>query len=365
MKILARLKVIKMHVKKLMDAFTAIKFPQTLSWLWFFLAILFAEVPGMAVAAEAPKVWMSAVSDLPAPKGFVVDRDYQQLFKPNAPWQKAKSRLYGFQITRRYVMTKDEATLQPIFTYLKQNNIALAVTFGMIPSQNGCGADVEGMVHQPVANLVTAQRLKKLDADLKFINIDEPLTFGHYFAQRPAGQNKNACNYDIETLARLVADEVRKVRSVYPDAQIIEDEANTGIGSARELGEWLDALKRNLGDTLPITFRFDIQWISSDQPWEMSALPLVKTVLQHGYHYAIIYDGTPKDETDEAWIKTAESHIKAWEAKVREIPDSVMIQSWHPHPQQLLPETSPTTLPYLVNWYCENASQAKGCQQNR
>ncbi len=336
--------------------------PQRLSRLVLVFAALFYGDLAVAAAAEPPKVWMSAVSDLPAPKGFVVDQDYQELFKPGAPWQTAKSHLYGFQITRRYVLTKDEATLRPIFAYLKQNNLALAVTFGMIPSKDGCGPNVEGMTHQAAANLVTAQRLKKFGADLKFINIDEPLTFGHYFAERPAGKRQNACHYDIDMLAGLVADEIRKVRSLYPDAQIIEDEANTGIGPARELGEWLDALRRDLGNGIPVTIRFDIQWLSPDKPWERTAPPLVETVLQHGYRYGVIYDGTPKDETDEAWIRTAEGHIKAWEAAVREVPDSVMIQSWHPHPKQLLPETSPTTLPYLVNWYCEHSSEARGCR---
>jgi hypothetical protein len=326
-------------------------------------AALLGAVP--ATAAAPPKIWMSAVDDMPAPKGFVVDQDYQQLFKPDAPWQKARSHLYGFQLTRRYVMNKDEATLRPIFAWLKQNDIALAVTFGMVPSEDGCGPNVEGMIHNAQGNLVGAQRLKQFGADLEYINIDEPLTFGHYFAERPAGRAKDACHYDIETLAGLVADEIWKVRSVYPDVQIIEDEANAGIGTPSELGQWLDALKRDLGDEVPVTIRFDIQWDSPVKPWQTSAPPLVRTVLQHGYRYAIIYDGGAKDETDEAWIRTAQNHIKAWEATVQPVPDSVMIQSWQPHPQQLLPETSPTTLPYLVNWYCANSAQAQGCPRRQ
>jgi hypothetical protein len=157
------------------------------------------------------------------------------------------------------------------------------------------------------------------------------------------------------------AGEIRKVRSVFPNARVIEDEPHERLESPTELGQWLDAVKRELGSGAPQAIRFDVQWSSHKKPWQSTAPRLVATVKQHGLGYGIIFDGTPQDSTDEGWIRTAQSNIAAWESAIPDTPEHVMIQSWHRHPQKLLPETSPTTLPYLVNWYRQNARMAHGC----
>jgi hypothetical protein len=303
-------------------------------------------------------LWFSAVSEMPAPRGFLVDQDYPQLFEPGAPWQHALSRIQAFQITRRYVMSQPEEKLHNIFAFLRQHHIALAVSFGMIPDRN-CGQLVEGMVHHPNENLVTAQRIKKLGGDLQYVNVDEPLFYGHYFIGQ---KDKIGCRYSIEELASGYAGEIRKVRTVFPDARVVEDEPVEGLESPADLGRWIDQVKHELGDGAPQSIRFDVQWQSRKRPWREAAQSLVATVKRHGLGYGVIFDGTPEDQTDEDWIRTAEANIKAWAVAIHDIPDHVMIESWHRHPEKVLPETSPTTLPYLVNWYCENARMARGCK---
>ena len=302
----------------------------------------------------SPTLWFSAITEIPAPAGFQVDQDYPQLFEPGAPWQHALSRVQVFQMTRRDVMSRPDEKLQIAFAFLRQHRIALAVTFGMIPDNN-CGEGVEGMVHNSNANLVTAQRIKKLGGDLQYINVDEPLFFGHYFT----GQNrKRGCRYPMEELVAGYASEIRKVRSVFPDARVVEDEPVEGLESASDLGRWIDLLKHELGEGAPRAIRLDVQWASSKRPWRTAAQSLVTAIKRKGLGYGVIFDGTPEDRTNEDWIRTAQANIRAWEATIQAIPDDVMIQSWHRHPEKLLPETSPT-LPYLVNWYCENARMAR------
>jgi len=322
--------------------------------LLFYWILMTSSVNAQSTAGGAPPIiWFHPVTDQVTPAGFLVDQDFMQLFTPNAPWQNALSRIHVFEIVRRYIMTQPDSNLQKIFTFLHDRHIELAIDCGMVPA-NGCGDGIEGMVNQPNANLAMATRLKKLGADVKYIVMDEPLTFGHY-SNKP-----NACHYPIPELAVAVVGEIRKVRSVFRDAIVIEDEAHSGIGSPDELGQWLDALKAQLGDGAPQAIRFDVQWESPRKPWRQYTPPLVATVLRHGYRYGIIFDGTPQDSTDEAWIHTAQENIRNWEKTIRWRPDHVMIQSWHRHPQQLLPETSPTTLPYLINWYSGNSDFASG-----
>jgi len=313
-----------------------------------------------SATASTPLVWLSAVDDMPTPAGFQVDQDYPQLFQPGAPWQHALSHIHAFEVTRRYVTSQPEERLQTMFAFLREHHVALGVSFGMIPARGDCGEGVEGMVHNPNANLATAQRVKQLGGDLEYIVVDEPLFFGHYFNGRQNG--KSGCRYRIDALASGYAGEIRKVRSVFPKARVIEDEPHEGLESPAELGEWIDSVRRELGDGAPQAIRFDVQWYSRKKPWQAAAQSLVTTVKQHGLGYGIIFDGTPQDETDEGWIRTAQGNITAWESAVRDTPEHVMIQSWHRHPQKLLPESGPTTLPYLVNWYCQNARMAHGCR---
>jgi len=317
---------------------------------WFMLALAVAFFP-TAVRASTPLVFLSPVNDQITPAGFSIDPDYRQLFHPGASWQKAMSRVNAFEIVNHYVFTQDETILRSIFSFLHEHNIALAVVFGLVPSTNGCGRGVEGATAGQY-NLGVAKRLKRLGADLKYIVVDEPLTFGHYSAA------KDACRYSIDQLAEGFRSEAARIRSIYPNTPIIEEEAESGIGAPEELGLWLDALKRELGEEAPISIRFDVQWGSSKKPWRQVAPPLVDAVLRHGYHYGVIYDGNPQDPTAEDWIRSAEAHIKEWEAVIHRAPDHIAIKSWHHQPALVLPESSPTTLPYLVNWYCKHFSEA-------
>lgn len=163
-------------------------------------------------------------------------------------------------------------------------------------------------------------------------------------------------------MAQGVAAEIQKIRDFYPDAQVIDVEATQGIDSPSEFGRWLDAVKRDIGDGAPNVVRFDVQWASTKKPWRQVAPALVNKVRQQGLAYGLIVDGTPLDQTDEEWIQTAEANLQAWQETIRTPPEQVVIQSWHKHPTMLLPETSPATLPYLVNWYCDNAAMARGCK---
>jgi hypothetical protein len=318
--------------------------------------VLMLQIPAWADrAAAGPAVWLAPVDDMVTPAGFQVDQDYQQLFQDDAPWRHALSHLGAFEMVRRYVTTQPEPNLQRIFSFLHDHNVALGVTFGMVPARS-CGDGVEGTAHRPDENTLTARRLKRLGADVKYIVMDEPLTFGHFF------HGKNACAYTMEELAAGIAGEINKVRDVFPNIPVVDVEAGSGVGTPAELGQWLDTLKKVLGDGAPISVRFDIQWELRSMPWQEITPPLVTAVLQHGYRYGIIFDGTPGDRSSEEWIRTAEGHIKAWEATVKAPPDHVMIQSWHRFPETVLPETKPVTLTYLVNWYCDNAAIAKGCK---
>ena len=206
-----------------------------------------------ANVTAAQTIWLGPTSDKVMPE---VDPDYLQLFEDAAPWQRALSHTRVFEMSRWYVATQPEATLRQVFGFFRDHRIALAVIFGFIPVA-GCSEDVEGAAHRPDENLLVAKRLKRLGADLTYMTVDEALFFGHYF------KGKNACRYPIADLAASFAREARQVRSVFPDAQLIDTEPSSGIPSAVEFGQWLDALDRELGAGAPKVVRFERPVVSS------------------------------------------------------------------------------------------------------
>jgi hypothetical protein len=65
----------------------------------------------------------------------------------------------------------------------------------------------------------------------------------------------------------------------------------------------------------------------------------------------IIHDGTPLDTTDTAWIDDAKKHVIELEQFHGLRPNQQLFQTWMPHPSHALPESDPTTLTSLVDWY--------------
>ncbi|MFK4985731.1 hypothetical protein ACI4B7_28305, partial [Klebsiella pneumoniae] len=75
--------------------------------------------------------------------------------------------------------------LTRINTFLKDRHIALAVSVGTIlmdnvnPVPGECGYGVEGF-NRPGRNSIQFKRLKQLGIEVRYVAMDEPLTFGHY-----------------------------------------------------------------------------------------------------------------------------------------------------------------------------------------
>lgn len=303
--------------------------------------------------AVAHELWFGVVSNLPTPRGFETDPDFPDLFTKPELWRQALSRVKVMKFTRRWVMTAPENEVRRTFAFLRAHDIGVAAVFGMVEAK-GCGERIEGMVHGPGRNIGPAKRFRELGADVRYIVADEPLTFGHYHSKG------DACRYSIEQTAASYADNIRQVKSVFPRAVVVDTEATNALNSAADLGHWFDLLKQQLGADAPAYLHLDVQW--ERDSWQSKAGWIVSTARQHGLGYGIIYHGTAQDRTDQAWIGAVKQHIVDWERAVPDRADQVTIQSWNPNPTHVLPETDPTSLTSLVDWYCEHTTANPGCR---
>jgi hypothetical protein len=65
----------------------------------------------------------------------------------------------------------------------------------------------------------------------------------------------------------------------------------------------------------------------------------------------MIFNATGDPPSDAIWIAEAQQHARAYQALMKSPPDQAILASWTTHPTHILPETTPTTLTYLIDWY--------------
>jgi hypothetical protein len=56
------------------------------------------------------------------------------------------------------------------------------------------------------------------------------------------------------------------------------------------------------------------------------------------------------DPSDAAWVQAAREHVILMERDYGLHPDQAIFRSWHVHPTDAMPETSPHTLSSLVDF---------------
>ncbi len=297
---------------------------------------------GPVIAARAQAVWMMPRANEVSGKGFFSDADYPRLFEPGAPWQRALGTIQVFGLGPHFAATAPEEELRRLFAFLRAHNVGLTVAWPAA-SARPCERHTEGMSFQPRHSLSLAMRLRRLGAPLTYISLDEPLHFGYY------NQRHNRCSYTIDSLAAGVAENIREVKEVFPGIKVVDVEPLTALGPPPEIGQWITALRREAPGSAPVAMIFDVQW---RRPWWTYVPPIIGVLRNHNLDYGVIFNGSIADRTDDAWMAAAQRHIEQWRSVALTPPTFVVIESWNDHPTHVLPESDPTTLPYLVNWYC-------------
>jgi hypothetical protein len=149
--------------------------------------------------------------------------------------------------------------------------------------------------------------------------------------------------------AEIAADAARTiaaVRAVFPDVKIGSIEtADLDPGA---VSTWLAAYADVMGEELDY-FHLDINFSRVD--WAARALEIERVVQSRGVEFGIIYFGNHDDASDEAWLAHTEQRFVEYEIIAGGSPDHVIFQSWHMHPQALLPETQPGTFTNLILRY--------------
>ena len=295
--------------------------------------------------AAAQKVWLDPHE---GPQGA---RDFMELFRPDAPWQQAASHVEAFEVGGGMAYQGPEADLRQIIADLRRRNIALAVGMGplsgMVDGVQRCGYHVEGY-GAPGGPLAVAQRMARFGGVVQYFVMDEVVYYGHVY------NGPNACHSSPSDIAKEIADKIRQVRTVFPQAQYgdVEPSPIPSLPQATwlaDLATFFDAFQANTGTKLAF-FRLDLDWRGA---WQPLIPPLAQILKQRGIPLQIIYDSSPLDAngSDARAVAGTIANFKLYESGGRSPPDAASIQWWTKYPSHVLPETDPTSGTYLINEY--------------
>jgi hypothetical protein len=331
---------------------------------------LLASILGIVLAmanppAQGGQVWLAPQASV-SPSPLNRAADFMQMFTPDAPWKSAAAHVAVFKLYGSFLSRASQDQVNTIVADLNRRGIAIALETGVMnigpqstnPPCGGLGL-VEGYGTPALAQNIS-QKIKAAGGTLAYLAMDEPLWYGHYFKGRPGGQP--GCQSAIPDIIKLIQPTLAVYRAAFPDA-LIGDIEPTVIaeqpGWQNDVDAWANGYRQANGK--PLAFmHLDIPWARANaNDFAVAYYRFCEQLQMQGLIGAlgIIYDGTPEDTTDSAWVRDAEGHIDTLQNKDGLRPQQAIIQSWMINPTHAMPDTSPDTLTGLVNFYAHFREQ--------
>ena len=299
------------------------------------IAVAVAFVCSIRVAeAQRPEIWFA---------GSPFAADFNQVADRPDLWATAATNIVAFSVPSTFVMRGKSDDVKKLLLVLRAKNLPLAVGLPIVTTdKHVCGDGVEGMIWPGEAGLV-ARRLKDLGADVGFFSFDLPLTAGHIM------KKPSACRFSIRETAQRVVRSVRELRAAYPNARFNDAEVPTGMPASQWipiLTEWLDAFTQATGERL-YGFGMDVWW---ESPWMDTMKQSIGVLHAHGVRAGTFVDADAGNVPPADWIAAAKRNaclVRSLNPSV----DFVAVANWLNRGVRDLPESDPSTLTALVNWY--------------
>jgi len=313
----------------------------------------------LSLQVVAQEIWFAPPA---APVGTRLHRavDFMDLFSPDAPWQQAASHVKVFMLYGSYLSGAPREEVEHIVADLNRRHIPIALEVGVMnvgpkatnPACGGLGL-VEGYGIPKLAR-TQSEKIKQAGGSIRFIAMDEPVWFGHYFKERPGGQP--GCHSSIAQILELIKEPLAVYAEEFPGV-VVGDTEPTDIAEQDhwrdDLSAWAIGFRDKTGHPLAFT-HLDIPFNRpGEEGFAVDFYHQAKKLKQQGLIGAIgiIYDGTPTYSSDEGWVQDAKAHIHLLEDKHGLHPDHALIQSWQAYPQHVLPDSAPGSLTGLINYY--------------
>jgi hypothetical protein len=238
-------------------------------------------------------------------------------------------------------------TLNKLLSFLATHAIKLNVEMLAMPvDKKVCGYGLEGTVWpgEPVAH---AAKLKELHVNPAYFSYDGPLTVAHLY------HGNQACNFSMTEAAQHLAITEKALREQFPGAKFVDIEPPTYIRPAewdQVLRQWLRAYEGATGTPL-YGMTMDPDWQGS---WQDSARDAMRVLRENHVHAGIFLNSAAGGQISAAqWMAQAKSHGCAMRGLGPF--DYILVANFSAKAVQNIPESDPSTLTSLLNWYASGA----------
>lgn len=298
----------------------------------------------IAAGAPAPDIWFGGIDPvIQNDRHADYQTDYMELFKPDAPWPVTAGHTKVFRISTQLVLRGSDEQLKTVIDFVRSRHIGLTIELGVLTYSKRCGGGLEGY-GAPLAVEAVARRIKSLGGQLDYIDMDEPIVWGH-LVKRP-----NRCQDSISDLVDQITPKLAILKKYFPSIQIgqIDAIASRFPTTVDDLVGFADVLRAKTGVRLGYIIG-DVGWRDN---WRPQMQNLVQRMHARGIRVGVVSDGDADAGSDEAWVAQAFERCKAAMSMPQPL-DPLVIGSWEPLPERLLPETQPGTLSYLAKHWIE------------
>ncbi len=291
--------------------------------------------------------------------------DFVPIFEgtaPEGPWDQIAGRVGVLSLNEKTIRGMSDEALARLVRDLDRRHIAFGL--GILPinwfRETPCGHGIEGY-SDPNSAKKTLAKLQTAGAKVRFITMDEPLWFGHYYS------GPQACRSSLDNLAERTSVLVKIYTASYPDAVVGETEPfpalSTQRGWAEGYADWQAAFQKANGTPL-VFLDLDFNWgdprLNTGGAHDGSNAPAVAQLARqvfsvarrNGLKVGMIYWGGGSGR-DAQWMDNARLHVREIDASGVH-PDHAAFTSWNPAPARNFPSTDPNALASLIPYYLGN-----------
>jgi len=264
-------------------------------------------------------------------------------FTADAPWQTAAEYVDVYKLYGEWVAfhATDDELKQAVHDIVRRGQI-LSVEAGPSEPRTDCSQGVESFAGIEQGDLI-ANRIIAAGGRIAVLALDEPYFFGHLY------DGVNACHLPVDEIAQGVANFVEHMRAIFPEVIVGDIESNTNPVTAKGIAEWLDAYENAAGE--PFAFiQLDVDWARPN--WIELSHDIQQRAVERGVPFGMLYNGGLAP-TAEQWVQLTGQRVHDFDA-AGDPPDHVVLQSWMPQPDHVLPETNPSTFSGLLKTYVED-----------
>ena len=299
-------------------------------------------------AKPCPRIWFTPLTwnITPQHRLAYTGYDFPALLKPNAPWQKALSRISVLRLPANVVATYPD--LPSLIHFIDEHHLKLGLGFGTMFGGGTCSG-VEGFSRDSGFNheaVELARLWKRAGGKLDYVVMDSPLAFGHYY-------NKD-CHFSIAEIARRSGATMRALLTYFPNAIVVDAEGPGRVSDdiwLRDMAAWLPAFRMQSGHTID-SIMLDLHWhdLRPGDSWQNTTRRSVAYFGHLGLQIGLIVDadGGP-GVTDEDWMAANLTHIHDIAHGDGFGLDYVAVDQWMHHVHHNLPESDPHAYTSLVN----------------